>query len=85
MKYYDRNKSCRRVKSPKYYKNNYEREYYNTFQDHGNTRKYIDHCKDRYTNKNFYGNDRSCDMDNFHGRDKAYDRNRSYSRDRDSS
>ena len=33
------NKSCRRKRLPKYYKNNYEREYYHTFQGHGNKEK----------------------------------------------
>ena len=34
-----KNKTCRRDRSPEYYKNNYEREYYHTFQYHGNRRK----------------------------------------------
>ena len=68
QKYYDRNKSCGRDRSPEYYKNNYEREYYNTFQDHGNRRKYKDHYKDKYRNKNFYDNDRSYDRDNSQGK-----------------
>ena len=36
QEHHDRNKSCRRKRLPKYYKNDYEREYYHTFQDHGN-------------------------------------------------
>ena len=46
--YYDKNKSCRRKRLPGYYKNNYEREYYHTFQNHGNKRKY----KESYNGKN---------------------------------
>ena len=38
QKYYGKNKSCRRERPPEYYKNNYEREYYHAFQDHGNRR-----------------------------------------------
>ena len=42
QKYYERDRSYSRDRSPKYYKNDYEREYYNTFQDHGNRRNYKD-------------------------------------------
>ena len=40
QKYYERNKSYRGDRSPQYYKNDYEREYYNTFLDQGNKRNY---------------------------------------------
>ena len=54
QKYYNRNKSFKGIdhQLPKYYKNNYEREYYNTFKDHGNRRKHKDHYKDKYRDKN---------------------------------
>ena len=45
--------------------------YYNTFEDHGNRRKYKDHYKDKYRDKNFYDRDRSYDTDNSQGRDRA--------------
>ena len=62
--------------------NYYERENYNTFQDHGNRRKYKDHYKDKYRDENFYDSDRYYDMDDSHGRDRSYSRDRPYSRDR---
>ena len=77
-----KNKLCRRGRSPEYYKNNHEREYFHTFQDHGNRRKYKDHYKDKYRDENFYESDRSYDMDDSHGRDRSYSRDRPYRRDR---
>ena len=65
--------------------NYYERENYNTFQDHGIRRNSKDCYEDRYRNENFYDNDKSYDTDSSYSRDRAYNRNRSYNRDRDSS
>ena len=80
------NKSCGRKRLSKYSKNDYEREYYHTFQDYGNRRKYKDHYKNKYRDEHFYDSDRSYDTDNSQGRDRSYstDRDRSlkYKRDR---
>ena len=56
--------------------NDYGREYYNTFQDHRNKRKYKEGYKDKYRDKNFYDSDRSYDTDNSHSRDRSYSRDR---------
>ena len=61
QKYYDKNKSCRRDRSPRYYKNNYEREYYHTFQDHENRRKYKESYTDKYKEENHKHKKRSRD------------------------
>ena len=41
-----------RDRSPSYYKNNYERKYYHTFQDHRNRRKYKKSYKDKHREEN---------------------------------
>ena len=66
QKYYERNRSYGRDRLPRYYKNDYKREKYTAFQDHGNRRKYKDHYKDKYRDEKFYN------------RDRSYDRNESY-------
>ena len=88
-------KLYRRDRLPKYYKNDYEREYYNTFQDHGNRRKYKDHYKDKYEREYYntfqdHGNRRNYKDhykdkyrdENFYDSDRSDETDNSHGRDR---